>query len=277
MASFEGKNFSFELGRRTYVMGILNVTPDSFSDGGLWLDADKAIAHALDMQAAGADLIDIGAQSTRPGHTPVSAQEEIRRLLPILQQLSGKLAIPLSVDTYYPEVAREALGSGVAIINDVSGTVAPEMAEVVRTGGAGWIVMHTGGGDSTQVADYPGDDVVAAVRGFFEETARKLAASGLPKNALCFDAGLGFGKTHAHNLTLLRETAKIRLPDYALLTAASRKRIVALATGEQDAAKRLPGTLAAHTAAIAGGTDFIRVHDVAEAVQAARMADALYR
>lgn len=274
---FEGKNFSFDLGKRTYVMGILNVTPDSFSDGGLWLDADAAARHALEMQAAGADLLDIGAQSTRPGHTPVEPEEEIRRLLPVLERLRGTLTIPISVDTYYPRVARAALRGGAAIVNDVSGVVTPDMAEVVREERAGWIVMHTGGGDSSNVPSYPNDDIVAAVREFFLGVSARTKDLGLPKEAICLDPGIGFGKTHAHNLTLLRETARIRLPDHAFLTAASRKRVVGLACNEPDAAKRLAGTLAAHTIAIAGGTDFVRVHDVAESVQAARMADAIYR
>jgi dihydropteroate synthase len=277
MATFAGRHFSFDLGHRTYVMGILNVTPDSFSDGGLWLAPDDAAHHAMKMQEAGADIIDIGAQSTRPGHVPVSAEEELKRLLPILERLKGRIAVPLSIDTYYPEVAAAALASGAVIINDVGGIASPEMAEVVRKAGAGWVVMHTGGADAASVADYPNDDVVAAVRSFFVATARTLAAAGLPPSVICFDPGIGFGKTHAHNLTLLRDTAKVHLPEHALLTGASRKRVVALASGEQDAARRLPGSIAAHTAAIAGGTDILRVHDVAESVQAARVADAIYR
>lgn len=277
MAAFAGRYFSFDLGPRTYIMGILNVTPDSFSDGGLWLDPEDAVGHALEMQDAGADILDIGAQSTRPGHIAVSADEEIKRLLPILERLKGRLSVPLSIDTYYPEVAAAALECGAAIINDVSGTVSPAMTEVVRKAGAGWIIMHTGGGDASIVAEYADDDVVKAVRSFFDEAAKTTAAAGLPASAICFDPGIGFGKTQAHNLTLLRDMARVRIPGYALLTGASRKRVVAIASGEQDAKLRLPGTLAAHTAAIAGGTDLIRVHDVRESVQAARVADAIYR
>jgi dihydropteroate synthase len=277
MATFEGRNFSFPLGVRTYVMGILNVTPDSFSDGGMWFDAASAIRHALEMQESGADILDIGAQSTRPGHAPVPAEEELRRLKPVLESLRGKIAIPLSIDTYYPEVAKVALEMGAAIINDVSGTVSHAMGEVIRGHGAGWVVMHTGGGDSSRVGDYQGKDIVPAVKTFFEETVEKTREFGLPDKAICLDPGIGFSKTHEHNLTLLRDMQKVRLPGYALLTGASRKRVVGQACGEPDAAKRLYGTIAAHTAAIAGGSDFIRVHDVKEAIQAAKMADAIYR
>ena len=258
-------------------MGILNVTPDSFYDGGLWLGAEEAARHALGMVAAGADVIDIGAQSTRPGHVPVSPEEEMKRLLPVLEKLKGRISVPLSIDTHDPEVAAAALECGAAIINDVSGVIAPHMADVVRKSGAGWIIMHTGCGDASFVPEYPGNDIVAAVRGFFTEGTNKACELGVPQAALCLDPGIGFGKTHEHNLTLLRNVAKLRLPEYALLTAASRKRVVGLACNEPDAKKRLPGTLAAHTAAIAGWTDFIRVHDVPESVQAARMADAIYR
>lgn len=277
MAQFAGKNFAFPIGARTYVMGILNVTPDSFSDGGLWIDTDHAVDHALEMQNDGADILDIGAQSTRPGHIQVSAEEEIRRLLPILEALRGKISIPISIDTYYPTVAQAVLEMGAAIINDVSGNVAQEMGAVICKHRAGWIIMHTGGGDSSHVPDYQGTDIVTAVRTFFAETVEKVLGFGIPAEAICLDAGIGFGKTHEHNLTLLRDMNKVRLPGYALLTGASRKRVVGQACNEQDAKKRLYGTIAAHTAAIAGKCDIIRVHDVKESVQAAKMSDAIYR
>jgi len=276
MATFEGRHFSFALGRRTLVMGSLNLTPDSFSDGGLYTDVPAALARARQIAAEGADILDVGGESTRPGHVPVSPEEELARLLPVLEGLAG-FPIPVSVDTYHPEVARAALAAGAAIVNDVGGTLSPEMAAVVREAGAGWIVMHTGGGDASHPAEYPEGDVVTAVRHFFEESLAKAAARGIQASSLCFDPGIGFGKSHEENLRLLREVAAYRLPENALLVGASRKRVVGIASGETDPKKRLAGTLAAHTAAIAGGADILRVHDVAASVQAARMADAIYR
>ena len=258
-------------------MGILNVTPDSFSDGGRWFDTDLAVKHALEMQNDGADILDIGAQSTRPGHIPVSAEEEIRRLMPILKTLCGKITIPISIDTYYPEVAQVSLDMGAAIINDVSGRVAPEMGEVLRMNGAGWIIMHTGGSDASNVADYKGEDIVSAVSNFFEYAMKKALGYGIEQNSICLDPGIGFGKTYEHNLAMIRNTSKVRQANQPLLIGASRKRVVAEACKEPDATNRLYGTIAAHTAAIAGGCDIIRVHDVKESVQAARMADAIYR
>jgi dihydropteroate synthase len=276
MATFQGRNFSFPLGRRTLVMGILNLTPDSFSDGGLYKDAPSALKRAREIAAEGADLLDVGAESTRPGHVPLSPEEELRRLLPVLEAL-GDFPIPVSVDTYHPSVARAALAKGAAIVNDVSGVLSPEMAAVVREAGAGWIVMHTGGGDASHPAEYPDGDVVRAVRLFFEESGELARALGIPDAALCLDPGIGFGKTNEQNLRLLREVAAYRPKDRALLVGASRKRVVGTACGEADPQKRLAGTLAAHTAAIAGGADLLRVHDVAASVQAARVADAIYR
>jgi dihydropteroate synthase len=174
-------------------------------------------------------------------------------------------------------VARAALAKGAAIVNDVSGVLSPEMAAVVREAGAGWIVMHTGGGDASHPAEYPDGDVVRAVRLFFEESGELARALGIPDAALCLDPGIGFGKTNEQNLRLLREVAAYRPKDRALLVGASRKRVVGTACGEADPQKRLAGTLAAHTAAIAGGADLLRVHDVAASVQAARVADAIYR
>ncbi len=276
MDIFCGEGFCLPLGKRTYTMGILNVTPDSFSDGGKWFDPDAAAAHALEMQSQGADLLDLGAQSTRPGHTEIPPEQELARLTPVLERLSGKLHIPVSIDTYFPQVARRALELGAQIINDVSGTFSEEMAQVIRDSGAGWIVMHTGGGTADTQEAYP-DGVSAHVRSFFETMAQKAARFGIPKHALCMDPGIGFGKSYDENLTLLRETAQMRLPGYALLVGVSRKRVVGQATGVEKAADRVLGTVAANVAAIAGGCDILRVHDVLECVESAKMADAIFR
>lgn len=275
--AFHFRDQAVPLGPRTYVMGILNITPDSFSDGGLFFDPQKAAGHALQIQEEGADFLDIGAQSTRPGHTPVSAQEEWRRMAPVLTAIRDRIRIPISIDTYYPEVARRALDAGADVINDVSGGVNPDMLRCIAEYRAGYIAMHTGaGGDADHTACYP-QGVIADVRAFFAHICREADAFGIPLRNLCLDVGIGFGKTHEQNLELLRDLKQTRINDCALFVGASRKRVIAIPSGEQNPLLRMPGTIAAHTAAIAGGADLIRVHDVKESVQAARVADAIYR
>lgn len=287
--------FAIETGAKTYVMGILNVTPDSFSDGGFWFDTDVAVRHGIEMQRQGADIIDVGGQSTRPGHTPVSAMEEAERVIPVIKALSENISVPISVDTYYPEVAEKAIEAGASIINDVSGVISPTMAEAVKKTGAGWVIMHTGAdfspadGEISQqlealmhskkmeaCRDYP-DGIAGEVRAFFEKSYLAATALGVAPEQLCFDTGIGFGKSCEQNLDLLRDTAVARFPGRPLLVGASRKRVIGEAAGEPDALRRLPGTIAANIAAIIGGADIVRVHDVPENIQAARVADAIYR
>lgn len=269
MLKFEGKRFSLPLGKRTYVMGILNVTPDSFSDGGLYTDAQDAIAHAQQMQTDGADILDIGAESTRPGHVPLTAEAEIERLRPVLRTLCETLQIPVSVDTVHPETAEWALSEGAAILNDVSGVWQDGMAAAVRRHEAGWILTH--GANADAAGGNP-----AAVAAFFDDMLVRCAAYGIPKTQICLDPGIGFGKSRAADFAVLRELKRLKR-DCALLVGASRKRLIGEVSGEADPQKRLAGTVACHTAAIAGGADLVRVHDVFEGVQGARVADVLYR
>lgn len=268
---FAGKGFRFPLGERTYCMGILNVTPDSFSDGGAYIEPQAAIRHALEMQRDGADLIDVGAESTRPGHTPITAAEEIARLEPVLRTLCQTLQIPVSVDTRHAETAQWALTQGAAIINDVSGAFSAETAAAVRENDAGWILMHGVNAD-----DVRNDDPVPDIRRFFDGAQAFAAAMGIAPSQLCLDPGIGFGKSRQGDFAVLRRLSALRTP-CALLVGASRKRLIGEASGEADPLARLPGTISCHTAAIAGGADLIRVHDVAAAVQAMRVADAVYR
>ncbi len=272
MAEFSGKRFHFALGARTYIMGILNVTPDSFSDGGAFFDPQTALAHALDMQAQGADLLDVGAESTAPGHRAVSSAEEIERLRGVLPQLCAQLEIPVSVDTRHAETAAWALTQGAAIINDVSGTLDPAMAQVVAQHGAGWIITHGADADLSG-----GGNPLPQVYAFFETMLRGIGAYAIAPQQICLDPGIGFGKSREGDLAVLRDLRMLHAGDHAMLVGASRKRVIGMLGGEPDSRKRLPGTIACHTAAIAGGADFLRVHDVAESVQAARVADALYR
>ena len=272
---FRARGFEFPLGQRTYVMGILNYTPDSFSDGGLYNTPEAALEHALLMQEQGADIIDIGANSTRPDAVILSAEEERARIAPVLEAVCKRLDVAVSADTFYPLCAKAALEAGVSIINDVSGVFNPEIAALCKEHGAGYIVMHNPCG-SAQVAEYP-DGVVNSVRSFFLDALTLAAQSGLDKSQLCLDAGIGFGKSYEDNLELLRDMQWLKFKGVALLAASSRKRFIGKASGVEDSAKRDSGTVAAHTAAIAGGADIIRVHNVFAAVQGARVADAIYR
>ena len=274
---FKGKGFSFEINKRTYIMGILNVTPDSFFDGGQWNSPEKAVEHALKMQEDGADIIDIGAQSTRPGSTLLSEDEELEIIKKYIPAVTSAVNVPVSVDTFYPKVAEYCLENGAKIINDVSSKMDREMALVVKKHNAGWIVMHTGNASASQEADYSKcGGVVNDVLSFFDKAEKIAAEYSISRENICFDMGFGFGKSHFDNLELLRNIDKLKSPERALLTALSCKRLVKNETGA-DGYDRVFGTLAADTLAIAGGTDFIRVHHVKEACLAAKMTDAVVR
>ena len=274
---FKGNGFSFEINKRTYIMGILNVTPDSFFDGGQWNSPEKAVEHALKMQEDGADIIDIGAQSTRPGSTLLSEDEELEIIKKYIPAVTSAVNVPVSVDTFYPKVAEYCLENGAKIINDVSSKMDREMALVVKKHNAGWIVMHTGNASASQEADYSKcGGVVNDVLAFFDKAEKIAAEYSISRENICFDMGFGFGKSHFDNLELLRNIDKLKSPERALLTALSCKRLVKNETGA-DGYDRVFGTIAADTLAIAGGTDFIRVHHVKEACLAAKMTDAVVR
>lgn len=272
---FKAGKHEFPLGKKTYVMGILNYTPDSFSDGGLYFTPEKALEHAILMVEQGADIIDIGANSTRPDAVILTAEEEKERLVPVIEAICGKVKAAVSVDTFYPVCAEAALKAGADIINDVSGVFNPDMAKLAVKYGAGYIVMHNPCG-SAKTTDYE-NGVVAEVRKFFVDAITLAAQCGLSKNQLCLDMGFGFGKSYEDNLELIRNTQWLKFKGVALLAAGSRKRFIGTASGEENSALRDAGTVAAHTAAVAGGADIIRVHDVFSGVQGARVADAVYR
>lgn len=265
------KEFCF--GKRTLsldgkglVMGILNVTPDSFSDGGRFFSSDAATAHAKQMLCDGADIIDIGAMSTRPGSIPVSPEEEIERLAPVLCEITKIPDIILSVDTVNPPVAEFALAHGADIINDVSGFFNENMAAVVKKYNAGWIVTHTGNVPAGVVLEYP-DGVVASVNSFFDEMLEKCEKFGIGKKNICLDPGFGFAKTVEDNVNLLKNLEKLIRPDIAFLTGLSRKRFIGALTNVENADERVVGTLAADIIALMKGSDIIRVHDVKEAAE----------
>lgn len=273
--TFSGKNFDFELGKKTYVMGILNVTDDSFYDGGKYNTPQKAILHAKRMLDEGADIIDIGAHSTRPNHTVITENEELEIIKQYLPLLANETNTVISVDTFYPAVAEYALNNGASIINDVSGAFNPQMAKIVKDCNCGWIIMHTGGGDSSTVVNYE-NDITQEVTDFFNEMLKKCEAFGIKKHQIAFDVGIGFGKSHEQNLKLIKNLSRVKNKDVAMLTALSSKRVVAYSTNAEKE-DLLYGTISANALAIYGGTDIIRVHNVRENALAAKMADAVLR
>ncbi len=273
--TFNCGSHSLKLGTRTYIMGILNITPDSFFDGGMYYNADAAVDRALEMVSEGADIIDIGAQSTRPGYTRISADQEWERLCPVLGALKEKVNVPISIDTFYPEVADAAMGMGASIINDVSGSLENGMPAIAAKTGAGLILMHSGrGSDDTG----SGGNAIKMVRGYFEKALETVACQGLELNRICLDPGIGFGKNRQGDLMLVACLSKLLngLPQTAVMIGASRKRVIASCCDSSiKTDNRLAGTLALHTIAALNGAHILRVHDVAAAVQAARVTDAL--
>ena len=261
-------------------MGVLNVTPDSFSDGGKYLNVRQAVEHALQMQRDGADIIDIGAESTRPGSAEIPVAEELARLLPALESLRGKLKIPISVDTQKAAVAEVAIGAGAAMINDVSGLRRdPRLAEVVAHHGVPLVLMHMRGTPRTmQKLPFAKDVMRDVLRGLKKSvsTARK---AGIAKNKIIVDPGIGFGKSLEQNYELLAKLDEIAKLGYPLLVGTSRKGFLGktLARNGEPAPseKRIWGTAATVTASILGGAHIVRVHDVAEMAQVARVADSV--
>jgi dihydropteroate synthase len=255
------------LGRMPLMMGIVNVTPDSFSDGGKFLDPDKAVAHALKLAAEGADLLDIGGQSTRPGAEPVSANEELRRIRPVLKSLHKQTTVPISIDTFYPGVAEFALASGVEIINDVTAFRDRDMLKLAIESGCGLVAMHLQGEPITMQDEPRYEDVVVEVLKFLRWRRDELAEEGVELSRIALDPGIGFGKTLAHNLELLKNAWRFHSLDCPILIGHSRKGFIGQFL-KQPAADRLPGTLGAALALARQNVQILRVHDVAAVWQA---------
>jgi dihydropteroate synthase len=247
------------------IMGVLNVTPDSFSDGGQWLDAAAAVAHASEMVADGADILDVGGESTRPGAEPVSAEEELRRVLPVLEQVTG-LGAQLSIDTSKLAVAEAALDAGATLVNDVTAFRAePEIAGLVADRGVDCCLMHMLSEPRTMQDDPRYDDVVSDVRAFLEERLEFAIGEGIAEERIMLDPGIGFGKTIDHNLELLRRIGEIVAIGRPVVVGASRKSFLGRIAGRDVAADRVPGTIAANVLALERGATVFRVHDVREA------------
>jgi len=261
------------------VMGILNVTPDSFSDGGEHADAASAVDHARAMIADGADVIDVGGESTRPGSAGISEAAELGRVLPVVEQLAAAADPPLiSIDTRHAAVARACVNAGASIINDVTGFRDPAMIGVAAGCDAGLVVMHMLGPDFATMQDDPRyDDVVAEVATFLGERAAALESVGVDPKRIAVDPGIGFGKTLEHNLELLRRLPEIAALGYPVLVGASRKRFIGHILDEEDPKRRVAGSVGAAAYAVMSGADIVRVHDVAETAQALKVIAAIGR
>ena len=257
------KNKEIEYGKDVLIMGIVNVTPDSFSDGGDHFLPDAAVKCAHELIEDGADIIDIGAQSTRPGHIPVSDREEWERLEPVLKALNGKISVPVSIDTYYPYVAEKSLSLGADIINDVSGVINPDMAKIIKESGAGWVIMHNGAGSAEDI------------KSFFEASLTECDRLNVEKSQICLDMGIGFGKNYKENLELLTKIDYYKVEGLPLLLATSRKRVIGEGSRQSEPKKRTYGNIAADTVAVMQGVDIIRLHDVLHEKQGIYMAQAL--
>jgi dihydropteroate synthase len=261
------------------VMGVVNVTPDSFSDGGEFLDPDAAITHGKQLAADGADILDIGGESTRPGADAVPLDQELARVVPVVTGLAeaAPTHVALSVDTRRPDVARAALDAGASIVNDVTAGRDPAMFDAVRAAGAGLVLMHMLGDPATMQDDPRYDDVVADVRDFLAARIGAAVAAGVPRDHVCVDPGLGFGKTLEHNLALLRAIAAFEQLRTPVLVGASRKRFIGELTGVEDPIDRVEGTAGTVAWCAANGVDVVRVHDVLAMARVVRVVDAIAR
>lgn len=272
---------TIELGRRTCIMGVVNITPDSFSDGGHFSNARKAVAHGRMLAAQGADILDIGGESTRPFSDPVRVDEELQRVIPVIEDLSGSIHIPISIDTTKAEVARQALAAGASMINDISALrMDPELPAVVRESGAPLILMHMLGTPKTMQIEPEYKDVLGEITAFLEERIGFAVENGIPKSQVIIDPGIGFGKTAGHNLRIIKNLRAFDTIDAPILVGPSRKAFIRNIVKDPQA-KDIPanrpevevGTQAVVTAAILNGAHIVRVHNVDNTRTTAALAD----
>ncbi len=265
-----------ELGPRTLIMGVINVTPDSFSDGGRFYGEAQAVEQGLALAEAGADILDVGGESTRPGSDPTSASEEMDRVLPVIESLARHCGAVISIDTYKAAVAQAALEAGASIINDITALGGdPEMAATAAQSKAGLVLMHMKGQPRTMQANPVYGDVVKEVRDFLAQQAAQAQAAGVAPEAIVLDPGIGFGKNLEHNLALIRNLGALAELGYPVLLGASRKTFIGKLTGREIPGERLWGSLGVHILGAALGADIVRVHDVAPLREALAVCDAV--
>lgn len=269
--------FNLDFSKKTYVMGILNRTPDSFSDGGKFAREEDAVKHALAMVRNGADIIDIGGESTRPGSSPVSTEEELQRVMPIIERLRAMIDVPISIDTSKARVAEAALKNGASMVNDITGLKSDrDMARVVAEYGVPLVVMHMKGAPSTMQQDPHYEDLIEEIKRSLRESIEIAKEFGIDENKIIIDPGIGFGKTLKHNLQIIKELYRFRALDRPIMIGVSRKSFIGKLL-DCDVNERVMGTASCLALAIANGANIIRVHDVKEMIEVAQVADSICR
>jgi dihydropteroate synthase len=272
------KNFSIDFSSKTYLMGILNVTPDSFSDGGAFLDRDRAVDQALRMQDEGADIIDIGGESTRPGSGAITVREEIKRVIPVIEELAGKGNVPISIDTYKSGVAEAAIQAGASIVNDISGLrFDNKMPGLVARHKVPVVIMHIKGRPRDMQKKPVYKSLIPEIMDYLTESIIMARKAGIPDDMIIIDPGIGFGKTVEHNLEIIRRLNEFTGYQNPILIGPSRKAFIGKLTGDQPVTERLEGTASAVAIGIFNGANIIRVHDVKEMRRVATIADAILR
>jgi dihydropteroate synthase len=272
------RNFEFDFSKRTYVMGVLNITPDSFSDGGLFFDTSKAIDQAVKMSQEGADIIDVGGESTRPGAEPVSESEELKRVIPVIEGLSRRINVPISIDTKKPEVAREAVNAGASLINDIMGTpLDRQMACVAADFDIPLVIMHIKGEPQTMQKNPVYDDVVDRIMFSLRDSIAVAEEMGVDAQKIIIDPGIGFGKTVSHNIEIIKRLRELRMLGRPVLVGPSRKSFIGSILDISEPKERLIGTAAAVAAAIVNGADIVRVHDVREMLQVCKILNKIFK
>jgi dihydropteroate synthase len=269
-------NFYFDFSKKTYIMGILNVTRDSFSDGGLYFDKSEAIKRAFQMVEDGADIIDIGGESTRPGSEPITIEEELRRTIPVIEVLSKEVDVPISIDTYKSAVAKKALDAGASMVNDISGLrFDPEMPKVVSAYKVPVVIMHIKGTPKDMQQNPVYEALIPEITDCLRDCIRLAIESGVSEDKIIIDPGIGFGKTFNHNLEIINNLHEFTLLEKPILIGLSRKAFIGKILGDAPVTDRLEGTAAAVAISIMNGANIVRVHDVKEMVKVAKVTDAI--
>jgi dihydropteroate synthase len=272
------RNYCFDFSKKTHIMGILNVTPDSFSDGGQYFDKSTAVKRAIQMVEDGADIIDIGGESTRPGSQPLAIEEELRRTLPVIEALTKEINTPISIDTYKSEVAKRALDVGAAMVNDISGLrFDPEMPKVVSAYKIPVVIMHIKGTPKDMQKNPVYEALIPEIMDYLRDSIRSAKESGIAEDMIIIDPGIGFGKTFEDNLEIIHNLHNFTLLEKPVLVGLSRKAFIGKILDNVPAGERLEGTAAATAISIINGANIIRVHDVKEMVKVAKVANAVKR
>ncbi len=272
------RNFSLDFSKKTYIMGILNVTPDSFSDGGLFFDKSTAVKRALQMCEEGADIIDIGGESTRPGSEPVPVEEELRRTIPVIEAIAKEIPIPISIDTYKAEVAQRALDAGASIVNDISGLrYDTGMPRVIAEYKVPVVVMHIRGKPKDMQINPVYEALIPEIMDYLRGSIRLALDAGIQDDMIVIDPGIGFGKTFEQNLNIIHNLQELTSLERPVLIGASRKAFIGKILGDESPGERFEGTAAAVAISILNGANIIRVHDLKEMVKVAKVADAIKR